>query len=252
MTETIIIIMAGGLGKRMNSDLPKVLHKIDGQPMLYRVIEQSRKLNPFKILIVMGKYQKIIESVLKQYTDLSDIISINQPEPLGTGHAIMCCREYLLQYVDIVTNILILSGDVPLIQSETLNNMLDCEGVKIMTAEIDDPKGYGRIYENHGQFQKIIEEKDCTDSEKLITKINCGIYCFNIKLLCKYLPYIQNKNAQSEYYLTDIVEIIKNNELISIDMYNIPKNKVMEINGVNTLKQLEQLEQLYIFFKSIN
>lgn len=246
--KPIIIIMAGGLGKRMNSDIPKVLHKIDGLPMLYKIIEQARKINPYKILVIVGKYREIIESTLKEYTTLEDIKFIYQEVALGTGHAIMCCREYLLKYIEKDITILILSGDVPLIQSDTMLNMLKCDKVKILTTILDNPKGYGRIYEKNGVFERIIEDKDCNDEEKCIKKINCGIYSFDNKILCRYLPYIGNKNSQNEYYLTDIIEIIKKNENIMIDMYDIPKNRQIEILGVNTR---EQLNELNILIKNI-
>lgn len=244
--KTIIIIMAGGLGKRMNSDLPKVLHKVGNLPMLYRIIVEARKIIPSKILIVVGKYRQIIELTLKEYTNLNDIVFINQSEPLGTGHAIMCCRDYLLTN-NLIDNykILILSGDVPLIQSSTILNMLNCNNVKIMVVELDNPTGYGRILEIDNQFQKIVEEKDCLKEQVLITKINCGIYAFDSNLLCKYLPFIKNENVQKEYYLTDIVEIIKNNEAINIDMYLIPREQQIEIIGVNTKEQLDNLNARY-------
>lgn len=143
-------------------------------------------------------------------------------------------------------NILVLSGDVPLIQSNTMLDMLECNNVKIMTTILGNPNGYGRIYEIDGGFLRIIEDKDCTGEQKSIKRINCGIYSFDNKILCKYLPNIKNENAQSEYYLTDIIEIIINNEDIIIDMYNIPKNKQLEIIGVNTKEQLDDLSNLLI------
>lgn len=243
-TKTIVIIMAGGLGKRMNSDLPKVLHKIDKLPMLFRVIVQARAIKPYKILVVVGKYRSIIEATLMEYTNLNDIEFIDQSEPLGTGHAILSCRPYLQQYTGTGMKVLVLSGDVPLMQSNTMIEMLKCNEIKIMITSLDNPKGYGRIYESENQFQRIIEEKDCTDDQRLITTVNCGIYSFDIDILCKYLPYITNNNAQKEYYLTDIIEIIKNSENIIIGVYNIPINKQLEIIGVNTKEQLEELTKL--------
>lgn len=241
----IIIIMAGGRGSRMNSSLPKVLHKIDGLPMLYRVIIQARLVNPYKIFVVVGSNKSIIESTLQEYTSLDDIEFKDQPQPLGTGHAIMCCRTDLLKYCNTNTKILILSGDIPLIQSSTMIAMLDCSFVNIMTTIMNLPYGYGRICEIDGIFHKIIEEKDCTDQQRAITKINCGIYSFDCNVLCRYLPFIKNNNAQSEYYLTDIFEIIKNNENKSINMYNVPETNQLEIIGVNTEEQLKDLSNRF-------
>jgi hypothetical protein len=115
--------------------------------------------------------------------------------------------------------------------------------VKIMTTELENSSGYGRIIELHSEFLKIKEEKDCLPEEKLIKKINCGIYSFNTEILCKYLPYLNNNNSQNEYYLTDIIEIIKMNEKIKVDMFNIPNNKHHEIMGINTKEQLLELEK---------
>ena len=111
MKPNVIIIMAGGLGKRMNSELPKVLHKINGKPLLLNVVQESMLLTPLKIYIVVGKYRNIIEQTLCQYISLDNIEFIMQPEALGTGHAIQCCRTELLKYYD--TNVVILSGDTP-------------------------------------------------------------------------------------------------------------------------------------------
>ena len=242
-----IIIMAGGLGKRMNSSLPKILHKILNKPMIVHVIEQSMKLLPRQIIIVVGKYKDIIEKTLKEYLDIDNlpIKFINQPEALGTGHAIKCCINELNKSNTQIT--LILSGDVPLLKSETMINIIEnINKVKIMTAEFENSTGYGRIIELNSKFVKIIEEKDCSQEQKQIKKINCGIYAFNTDILCKYLPYLSNNNSQKEYYLTDIIEIIKINENIEVDTFNITKDKNHEITGINTIDQLLELEKLMI------
>ena len=118
--------------------------------------------------------------------------------------------------------------------------------VKLITAEMINSTGYGRIIELNNKFVKIVEENDCTHEEKEIKKINCGIYAFKTDILCKYLPYISNNNSQKEYYLTDIIEIIKNNEDVEVDMFNIPQYKIHEIIGVNTKAQLVDLENSMI------
>lgn len=118
--------------------------------------------------------------------------------------------------------------------------------VKITTDEFDNSTGYGRIAEVDSTFVKIVEEKDCSTEEKNIKKINGGIYAFDIETLCKYLPYLSNNNSQNEYYLTDIVEIIKTNENIEIDMFNITPDKHHEIMGINTTDQLLELEKLMV------
>jgi len=242
MKQNIIIIMAGGLGKRMKSDLPKVLHKINGKPLLLNVIQESMLLDPLKILIVVGYYRNVIEQTLSQYISIDNIEFIMQHEALGTGHAIQCCRAELLKYTD--TNVIILSGDTPLLKSSTIKEILfDFHKVKIVTTIMKNPYGYGRIIETNGMFDKIVEEKDCTVEEQIVKRVNCGIYAFDTQILCKYLPLLTNKNAQGEYYLTDVVEIIKMNEDIHIDLYDICDDKQIEVMGVNTIEQLHALEE---------
>ena len=250
MSENIIIIMAGGLGKRMNSNIPKVLHKINGKPLLVHIIEQAFILNPLQILIVVGKYKDIIEQTLSEYVSLDKIKFILQAEALGTGHAIQCCRSELLQYPN--KRILILSGDTPLIQSTTINDILsNFNKVKVVTTILENPYGYGRILEQDGAFVRIVEEKDCNSDEKKINKVNCGIYAFDSYILYEYLPLLQNNNSQKEYYLTDIIELIKKNEKIDIDLYNIPLDKQIEIIGVNTQEQLDELEKKWSHYYNL-
>jgi len=251
MNKNIIIIMAGGLGKRMNSDLPKVLHKIHNKPMLVRVIEQSILLNPLEILVVVGKYKDIIQKTIGEYINKntlknSNIKFILQPEPLGTGNAIQCCQNELEKYPN--TNVIILSGDVPLLKSSTINDMLyNFKEVKIITTLIENPQGYGRIIEKNKVFEKIVEEKDTSEEEKMVKKVNCGIYAIRSDLLCKYLPLLTNNNSQKEYYLTDIIELIQKGEKVTVGLYNIPKVRQNEIIGVNTTEQLTNLEQLMLW-----
>jgi len=245
--ELNVIIMAGGLGKRMESNLPKVLHKILNKPMIVHVIEESFKLNPKKIIIVVGKYRDIIDKTISEYIDLDSfpVVFVNQHEALGTGHAIKCCIDELKN--DLNKTTLILSGDVPLLKYETMFDLIkNTNKVKLMTTEFDNPTGYGRIVEHNSEFLKITEEKDCILEEKLIKKINCGIYSFDTNILIKYLPYLNNNNSQKEYYLTDIIEIIKKYENVKIDMLNISKDKHHEIMGINTKEQLIELEKLIL------
>lgn len=239
-----VIIMAGGLGKRMKSELPKVLHEIDGTPMLVHVIKQSQKLNPDKIIIVVGKYKLLIQDTIANFIDIHSITFVEQVQPKGTGDAIKCCIYELMKMP--LSNVLILSGDIPLLSHITMKNVLNnLNNVKIVTTDIENPSGYGRIVTEYNVFIKIVEEKDCDLNEKQITKINCGIYAFDTNLLCKYLPTLDNNNSQAEYYLTDIIEKISNEENIEIEMYNIPKVKQFEISGVNTPEQLTELEKYY-------
>ena len=246
----VAIIMAGGLGKRMNSELPKVLHKIAGVPMICHILTKLTELSSVKpsVMIVVGKYRQIIEETINiflQEKDLQFLIEkiqyIDQIEPMGTGHAIQCCRSELLKYPN--TNVLILSGDVPLISSQLMMKMVtNLNTIKIAVTCLENSTGYGRIVEKHGKFDKIVEEKDCNAEQKTIKKVNCGLYTVDCNTLCRYLPYLKNNNSQNEYYLTDIIEIIKCEA--RIDMVEISKESQHEIMGVNTLQQLEELEKL--------
>ena len=243
--KNIVVIMAGGLGKRMNIDesniLPKVLHKVKGKPMLLHVIETAISINPIDIYIIVGKYKDVIEKEIGNYNLSKKIKYVIQEEPLGTGHAIQCCLP-ILQNIN--SNVIILSGDVPLISKKTLENLININNIKLMTTILDNPKGYGRIVEKDNKFVKIVEDKDCDDFEREINKINSGIYSINSELICKYVMNLKNDNKQKEYYLTDIVEIIKENENIDIEMYNVPKEKQFELMGVNTIEQLNQLNNI--------
>ena len=242
--NSVILIMAGGLGKRMNSEVPKVLHLINNKPMIVHVIETSFKLNIHKICIIVGKYYAVIKETLEQYLDMnimaSKITFIMQNEALGTGHAILCCKKFLEKMPTYIYNVCILSGDVPLITTESINNLLnDTEFCNILIANIDEPSGYGRIVIENNKISKIVEEKDCTEEERQIKFINSGIYSFNIKVLLQYIDKIDNNNKQNEYYLTQLFEVFVKN-YIPIN-YQIVEN-ILEISGVNDQQQLLILE----------
>lgn len=244
-----IVILAGGLGKRMKSDIPKVLHEVGGIPMLVRVITQAKKLNPKSILIVVGKYKIIIKETLSKYFDVNEFVFINQEPALGTGHALQCCVEYLKNENE-NSEVLILSGDAPLITSETMKNMYENDGkidVRIMTTILEEPCGNGRIIkDNNNEFERIVEEKDCNDIERKIQEVNCGIYVFRNKLLCENLRYLDNNNAQKEYYLTDMVKILKDNVNANIDIYVLPKDIQWQLTNVNTKEQKEKLNEFLL------
>ena len=233
-----VIIMAGGLGKRMQSSIPKVLHMLVHKPMLVHVIENAKRLNPKKIYIIVGKYKNVIESTLRTYVNMKDIEFVLQPEALGTGHAIQCA----LPKLEPNQNVLILSGDVPLLTSQTMQSMITDSPVSLLAADIDNPTGYGRIVQENGKFTKIVEEKDASEEEKKIHTINAGVYCFQSEMLTAHLPKINNENTQNEYYLTDIFEILNSMD-VDMRVVLLPSSKAMEMTGVNTKEQLEELEQ---------
>jgi UDP-N-acetylglucosamine diphosphorylase/glucosamine-1-phosphate N-acetyltransferase len=244
MPQLSVIILAGGLGKRMCSPLPKVLHKLMDKPMLVHVLENAMTLSPKIIYIVVGKYEAIIRETLEQYMSIDNIVFVNQPEALGTGHAIQCARPNLLAQPE-SDRVLILSGDVPLLRSQTMKDVMERtdEPVTIMTSTAENPHGYGRIItDKYANFVKIVEEKDCNNQERDIDVVNAGVYAFQIGLLCKYLPMISNNNAQQEYYLTDLFEIVREHESMDIGMFHLPVEQSIELTGINTKEQLEELE----------
>lgn len=250
MENNIILIMAGGLGKRMNSTLPKVLFDFNKKPLIIHIIENSLKLNPFSILLIVGKYKLLIQDTIEQFINKEYWDKINyiiQEEPKGTGHAIMCAKDYLSRHLN--KNILILSGDTPLVDNILMEQMLNnLMYLKICITNLQNPYGYGRMVDyinhNNSKYTKIIEEKDCNEQEKSIQIVNCGVYAFNIKLLLKYLSLITNNNKQNEYYLTQLIEIITINENIKIELLEIDNRENYKVLGINTREQLLELENI--------
>ena len=223
-----ILILAGGLGSRMKSTVPKVLHNLNNKPLLKHVIDTSKLLKPDKIGIIVGKYKSIIKKTININDDLIEYIS--QDNPLGTGHAVICAKSFIKKY----KKILILSGDVPLINIKTLENIIQNQNTTILVNEVDNPSGYGRVFINNNNV-KIIEDKDCNEIEKQIKLINSGIYYFNSNELMHGLNNINNNNSQYEYYLTDVFNFINN---VSI----IKSENIIETFGVNTIDELNILE----------
>jgi UDP-N-acetylglucosamine diphosphorylase/glucosamine-1-phosphate N-acetyltransferase len=245
--DLVVIIMAGGLGTRMGSSIPKVIHKLGGIPMINHILHNLQKLeneiNLKQILIVVGKYRNQIQEAIEEDLVMSNITYVNQPEALGTGHAVQCCITELSKYPG--SNTLILSGDVPMFSTSSMFNLVNnLDKARIIITTNEDPTGYGRIIIKDEKFERIIEHNDCSPEQLSILKVNCGIYAFNTKILCKWLPFINNNNKKHEYYLTDIVEIIKREENIEIELYDLPPEKMVEVIGVNTIIQLNELESL--------
>ena len=233
-----VVIMAAGKGTRMESDLPKVLHKLSNKTLLNHVIDTSLELNPKKIIVIIGHEAQMV----KNSVEAKNILFSLQAEQKGTGHAIMQTSQHLK---DFDGDTLILSGDVPLIKKTTLTSLIDNQrnnqyDACMLTAEIDDPTGYGRVIRNkNNNLEKVSEHKDCNPEQLLINEINSGIYIFNNKLLFQLLPQLQNNNAQSEYYLPDVLTMIVNsNGNIGLEK----SNNFIEIQGVNTVEQLLNIE----------
>ena len=266
MSNLVITIMAAGEGKRMNSNIPKILHKFNSIPMLIRIIIESYKLYPNKIIIITGKYDQLIKNTINEYFSddnqdiLDNIIFVKQHNPNGTGDAI----KSTLEHYNEKDNVLILNGDMPLVSYTLLKKFISSENkdslysfdidskeiAKLLVAKLDNPYGYGRIlYNNYGEFIGIKEEKDCSEQEKKIDITNVGIYFFNGKILKKYIPLINNNNSQKEYYLTEIIKIIRQYSDINIETYQIEEELKYQIMGVNTQEELKNLEKQYELIK---
>lgn len=249
-TNTIILILAGGLGKRMNSSLPKVLHKVGDEPMLVKVIIQATMLNPIKILIVVGKFKNIIHNTISQYISaeiMDKIVFINQEPALGTGHAVQQAVPILREYPG--TQTIVVSGDTPLITASTLHTLNDSPATCcILATEFTQPFGYGRIcLDIFNMFVKIVEQKDCNLEQELIRLCNSGVYMFNTTLLCKHIDKLTNQNSQQEFYLTDLPEIVAREEMgAKIDIIILPTERQFELVGVNTIAQLASVNAQFI------
>lgn len=233
-----IVILAAGAGTRMKSALPKVLMPLAGKPLLEHVLDAVNPMNAKQILGIYGHKGEQVKKAMQNHP----IKWIEQKEQLGTGHAVL----QALPNIDNNHQVLILCGDVPLISTETLENLVESTGndqVGLLTAIIDDPAGLGRIIrDDYQQVASIIEEKDTSELQRQIKEINAGVYCVPAKLLKKWLPKLSNTNAQHEYYLTDIIKLARQ-EHIGINVAR-PK-KTAEIYGANTRIQLAALERIY-------
>jgi UDP-N-acetylglucosamine diphosphorylase/glucosamine-1-phosphate N-acetyltransferase len=238
MENLIVTILAAGEGKRMNSNLPKVLHTIKNKPMLVRVIETARLLNPAKLIVVVGKHKDLIQTTLSKYIRLNDITFVEQKEALGTGDAIKCC---LPEYAD-NGPVLILNGDMPIITLDILKKVTDSEcDASIITAKFENPGGYGRVFTTrNGMVLKIVEEKDCNDIEKENNIINTGIYCIHTLFLKEFIPKIDKENVQKEYYLTDVIKFM-NQRFIPVQSILLDSTENIFVSGVNTPEELANL-----------
>lgn len=233
-----VIILAAGKGTRMESDLPKVLHKVGPKPMVKHVIDAAKKSGCESINIVVGYGS---EKVKKELSDVANIAFAKQEEQLGTGHAVQ-------QAIPLINNqdmVIILYGDVPLIKAETLKTLIKNtpkNGIGLLTVDMKVPTGYGRIVRENNEIVRIVEEKDASEIEKAITEVNTGILAANGENLKLWLSEISNSNAQNEYYLTDIIEIAKSKG--SSIVSSQPSSEI-EVMGANTKAQLLELETEY-------
>ena len=233
-----IVILAAGKGKRMATDLPKVLHQLGGLSLLERVVNTVQTLNPHKVYVVYGNGGGRVQRELNHLP----VEWVEQAQQLGTGHAVL----QAVPRCDDDEQLLVLYGDVPLISSDTLNSLLhttphDCLGV--LVTDMPDPSGLGRIIRNDsGHIINIVEERDADDQQRKIREVNTGILTCPARFLKHWLPQLKNKNHQQEYYLTDIVALAVD---AGVAVLGVRDDCAQEMQGVNNLWQLATLERYY-------
>jgi bifunctional UDP-N-acetylglucosamine pyrophosphorylase/glucosamine-1-phosphate N-acetyltransferase len=232
-----IVILAAGMGKRMHSALPKVLHPLAGKPLLAHVVDTARALKPNSLCVVYGHGGEVVP----QRMQADDLVFARQEPQLGTGHAVM----QALPHLDEAEPTLVLYGDVPLTTSDSLQRLLDMAGrekLAILTVDVDNPTGYGRIVREHGEIVRIVEQKDASAAELAIREINTGIMAIPTARLKQWLTTLSNDNAQGEYYLTDIVAKAVHDK---VPVVAAQPAAIWETLGVNSKVQLAELERIH-------
>ena len=233
-----VVILAAGQGTRMKSALPKVLHAIGGKPLLEHVIQTAMQLNADSLHVVYGHGGELVTQQLAQY----DVNWVLQDQQLGTGHAV----EQAMPSIPDNDSVLILYGDVPLIKQETLSKLITASeqgALGLLTANLPNPAGYGRIVRNDaGEVVKIVEEKDASEEQRKIGEINTGMLALSSTKLKGWLDQLENNNAQGEYYLTDVIGMAA---LENITINTVQPDSLVEIEGVNNKLQLAELERAY-------
>ncbi len=238
--EIAILVLAAGEGTRMKSDLAKVLHKVAGRSMISRVVETIRGVDSSRILVVIGHQAEAVRNELAG----ESVEFILQKERLGTGHAVMMAEPILSGFRGTLA---VLNGDTPLLRTETLEAFITYHHgagntATVLSALLEDPAGYGRIVRGEsGRFEKIVEHKDATEEERGIQEINSGIFCFECPELFSALKLVDRRNVQGEYYLTDVMEILRIQGK-RIDAFR--SDRCEEVLGINDIEQLEAAERL--------
>ncbi len=234
-----VVILAAGMGKRMQSDCPKVLHEIAGKPMLLHLLETARALNPDRLIVVVGHGQAQIRAALESQPD---VVFAEQNPPMGTGHAVSQAVSHLL-FDGEADATMVLYGDVPLVQVQTLQALLSGSdgGLALLTETMDNPTGYGRIVRDESQrVVSIVEEKDASAQVREIREVNTGMLVASTPSLIQWLSQIDNQNAQGEYYLTDIVGLAARDR---VEINTVAPEFGFETQGVNSRAQQAALER---------
>ena len=233
------LVLAAGQGKRIKSDLPKVLHKVCGKEMVKHVIDSIRKSGIDDVNVIVGKGAELV----KERTSDRNVSYSLQEEQLGTGHAVKCAEDFLKDKKGVVA---VFAGDTPLIKQSTIEKLFNehienKNAATVLTSMVEDPTGYGRIVrDSNNEVLKIVEHKDCNEEELKIKEMNTAIYCFDIELLVSSLSKINNNNNQGEYYLTDVIEILKSEG----KKIGAVITEFEETIGVNSRVQLAEAEEI--------
>jgi bifunctional UDP-N-acetylglucosamine pyrophosphorylase/glucosamine-1-phosphate N-acetyltransferase len=238
--HTHVVILAAGKGTRMKSALPKVLHRVAGQPLIERVLACAAVLRPRTITMVVGHQSESLKAALAGHEGLTFVV---QEPQLGTAHALMTAEQALSGQKGLLV---LLSGDVPLLTADTLEKLVDCHrtsgaSASVITAIVDDPHGYGRIVRNGEQIARIVEEKDASPAERTIREINSGIYAFSLDGLFDAVRGIASHNAQSEYYLPDLVAIYRQRGSV---VETVTVSNADEIRGINSRIELAAVSRI--------
>ncbi len=229
------VILAAGKGTRFKSELPKVLHKVLGKPMLWYVIKAAKEAGAEDVIVVVGHKKELVEEFLKG--EYPDVKTVYQEEQLGTGHAVMCGAELLKGYGG---KVVVLNGDAPLIRAEDIRAIAQTPGdMVVLTAETDEPTGYGRVVRDGDEVLYIVEEKDATEEEKRIKEVNSGVYAFDCEKLLSTLSLLSNDNAQGEYYLPDLLKIFKEK---GYKVVAVKSRDFDSLRGVNNRCELSVVE----------
>ena len=231
------VVLAAGKGTRMKSDAPKVVHEVLYKPMINHVVDELKLLGVDKTIVVVGHEANQVEAIV------DDVTFVYQKEQLGTGHAVLQAKDVLKDKEGMT---LVLNGDAPLIRKETLQGMIDFHlnnhnQATVMSADCDTSTHYGRVVKVDGQVKGIVEFKDLLDSQRDITEMNTGEYCFDNQAFFKALENVSNNNAQNEYYLTDVIEIM-NDQGLKVDAYKI--DDFNEVGGINDRVALAEATQI--------
>lgn len=246
MNNTAAIILAAGKGTRMRSKTPKVLHKVAGKPLVWHVINAAQGAGVKEVVVVVGHGAEGVKNTLGE-----GIKFALQSEQLGTGHAVMQAKDVLSPEIE---NVLVLCGDTPLLEAVTLEKLIQTHLAKkaactILSAQVTNPTGYGRIIRGDGgKVLKIVEEKDADESQKAIKEINSGTYCFTKNELFKALAKITPDNAQGEYYLTDVISVLSD---VNLGVFSCIADNPKEIQGVNDRVHLAAAEKVLRMRKNI-